>query len=276
MKARIANPGRYVNYFLLASFAVVFLFPLYLALVNALNSWYSVPTLVPKAFKIDNFYFATSMIDFWKYSGNSAIISIITVTTTTLSSGLAGYAFARFKAPGKGALFMIVLSTMMLPGIVTQIPTYILFHKIGLINSFLPWFLWGIGGNAFNIFLFRQFFQTIPVELEEAARIDGCSIFRTYWNIFLPISLPVVATVTILTFYGSWNDVVGPFMYLKQEKYPLATALSMVGYLANGSRQPISQVSIAAGLMLAVPVIITFAFGQRYIVQGIVTTGIKG
>ena len=268
--------GRAIRYFLLFACSGIFLFPLYLAFINALGAWYSPPILLPKSWNWDNYFHATVLIDFWRYTGNSVILSGITVTLSTLSSGLVGYAFARLKAPGKNGLFMIVLSTMMLPGIVTQIPTYILFHNFKLINTFWPWIFWGIGGSAFFIFMYRQFFLTIPMELEEAARIDGCSIFRTYWNIILPVSLPVVATVAILTFHGSWNDVIGPFMYLGSRKYPLATALSMIGYLASGSTQVISQVTIAAGLLLAIPVIVTFFIGQRYIVQGIVTTGVKG
>lgn len=268
--------SRFILYTLLTICSVMFLFPLYLSVVNALEDWYTPTSLFPTAFNWENFYYATTLVDFWTFAKNSVILTGIALLTSTFTSGLVGYAFARLKAPGRNALFMIVLSTMMLPGIVTQIPTYILFYNIGIINTFIPFVLWGIGGNAFFIFLYRQFFASIPVELEEAARIDGCSYFRTYWNIFLPMSLPVVATVAILNFHGSWNDVVTPFMYLTQDKYPLATALSMIGYTAEGSRQVIQQVSNAAGLLLAVPVIITFFLGQRYIVEGIVTTGIKG
>ncbi|MBB6732336.1 carbohydrate ABC transporter permease [Cohnella zeiphila] len=268
--------GTYSLYGVLIVCSILFLFPLYLAIINSLEDWYSIPVLVPDSFKLSNYSYATKLIDFWRYAGNSVILSGIAVVISSFTSGLVGYAFARIQAPGRGLLFMCVLSTMMLPAIVTQIPTYILLHKIGLINTFLPFLLWAIGGNAFFIFLYRQFFMGIPLELEESARIDGCSIFRTYWNIFLPISIPVVATVMILNFQGSWNDVTGPFMYLKQDQYPLATALSMIGYKANGSTQIIQQVSIAAGLMLIVPVLITFFLGQRYIVEGIVTTGIKG
>jgi len=267
--------GKIIRYFLLLFCSLIFLFPLYLAIINSVAGWYSPPVLIPKAWHWENYYYATVLIDFWRYLKNSFIIVGIVVPISTITSGLVGYAFARLKAPGKNALFMIVLSTMMLPGIVTQIPTYVLFHKIRLLDTFWPWLFWAIGGNAFFIFMYRQFFITIPVELEEAACIDGCSIFRTYWNIILPISMSVVATVAILTFHGSWNDVTGPFMYLSQEKYPLATALSMIGYTEQGSNQIINQVSLAAGLILAIPVIITFFAGQRYIVEGIVTTGIK-
>ena len=267
--------GRWVHYALLAFCTLIFLMPLYLAIVNALNSWYSPPVLLPVKQEWINFYYATTLIDFWKYTGNSVILAAITVGLSAFSSGMAGYAFARLKAPGSQGLFMIVLATMMIPGIVTQIPTYILFYQMKLIDTFWPWVFWGIGGSAFYIFMYRQFFLSIPVELEEAARIDGCSFFRIYWDIILPISKPVVATVAILTFQGSWNDVTGPFMFLTEKKYPLATAMSMIGYLASGSTQVITQVSLAAGILLAIPIIVTFFIGQRNIVEGIVTTGLK-
>lgn len=271
----ISIAGKAIRYGLILICTFVFLLPLYLAAINSLEAWYSPPVLFPRAWHWENYYQATVLIDFWRFLLNSVIISGITVCTSTLSSSLVGYAFARLKAPGKNALFMIVLSTMMLPAIVTQIPTYVLFSKFSFINTFWPWLMWGIGGSAFFIFMYRQFFLSIPVELEEAARIDGCSIFRTYWNIIIPVSVPVIATVAILTYHGSWNDVSGPFMYLSQQKYPLATALAMIGYTSGSGNLVISQLSLAAGLILAVPVIVTFFIGQRYIVQGIVTTGIK-
>ncbi|MDI9497782.1 MAG: carbohydrate ABC transporter permease [Bacillota bacterium] len=269
--------SRTLLYAVLLFLSFIFLFPLYLAVINSLAPWFNPPTAVPTAFKWENYYWATELIDFWRYARNSLIIAIIYVPLTTLSSGLSGFAFARLRAPGSKVLFLCVLSTMMLPGIVTQIPTYILFFRFNLINTYIPWLVWGIGGSAFYIFMYRQFFRTVPLELEEAARIDGCSIFRIYWNIFLPISLPVVATVTILTFHGNWNDIMGPFMYLREARYPLSTALSMVGYKPpGGDNQTIMQVTMAAGLLLALPIMVTFFIGQKYIVEGIVTTGIKG
>jgi ABC-type glycerol-3-phosphate transport system permease component len=265
-----------ILYIALILCSIVFLFPLYLAIVNSLAPWYTSPSIILKAFRIENYFYATTMIEFWHYLKNSLILCAIVLFTSTLSSGLVGYAFARLQAPGRNILFMIVLSTMMLPGIVTQIPTYILFHKYGLLNTYLPWLLWGIGGSAFFIFLYRQFFAQIPKELEEAARIDGCSIFRTYWNIFLPMSLPVVATVSIMNFQGTWGDFMSPFIFLKQDLYPLATALGMISYVEPGSKVVIQPVTVAAGILFMIPVILTFFFGQRYIVEGIVTTGVKG
>lgn len=263
-------------YVVLIICSLAFLFPLYLAIVNSLSGWYSAPSIVPTGFHLSNYKYATTLIDFWHFLRNSIIICAIVLFTSTIISGLVGYAFARINAPGRNALLMIVLSTMMLPGIVTQIPQYILFHKYGLINTYLPWLFGGLGGNAFFIFLYRQFFSTIPKELEEAARMDGCSIFRTYWNIFLPLSFPVVATVSIMNFQGTWGDFMSPFMYLKQDHYPLSTALSMLSYTEGGSKVVIQPVSVAAGIIFMFPVLITFFIGQRYIVDGIVTTGIKG
>ncbi|REE91583.1 multiple sugar transport system permease protein [Paenibacillus taihuensis] len=277
MKTAIGDrKGNPVVYVVLVAFSAVFLFPMYLAIINSLSPLMSTAALLPNGFHFENYKLATTMIAFWSYARNSIVICSISLCTSTLVSGLVGYAFARIQAPGRGVLFMIVLSTMMLPGIVTQIPTYILFHKYGLLDTYWPWLFWGLGGNAFFIFLYRQFFSSIPKELEEAARIDGCSIFRTYWNIFLPISLPVVATVSIMTFQGSWGDFMTPFMFLKQDHYPLATALSMISYTANGTKLVIQSVATAAGILLMLPVLATFFLGQRYIVEGIVTTGVKG
>jgi multiple sugar transport system permease protein len=274
--AKRFTTGSFIIYALILLCSVIFLFPMYLALVNALTAWYTLPTIAPSAFHFENFKFATTLIDFWTFAQNSLILCGISLVTSTVTSGLVGYAFARINVPGRGFLFMIILSTMMLPGIVTQIPTYILFYKIGFINTYWPWILGGIGGNAFFIFLYRQFFSAIPKEMEEAARIDGCSIFRTYWNIFLPLSFPVVATVAILNFQGTWGDVITPFMFLKPEHYPLATALSVISYTASGTKQIITQVSLASAILFMIPVVLTFFLGQRFIVEGIVTTGVKG
>ncbi|MCD9023744.1 carbohydrate ABC transporter permease [Cohnella silvisoli] len=272
---RYNRTNRFILYSALLLCSVMFVLPLFLTLSNSLSPWFDTPDFLPRAFEIENYRFAVTMIDFWKFAKNSVFLCLITVTTTTLSSGLVGYAFSRIDAPGKKVLFMIVLSTMMLPGIVTQIPTYILFHKYGLLNTFYPWLIWGLGGSSFFIFLYRQFFSVIPKELEEAARIDGCSIFRTYWNIFLPLSLPVVATVSIMTFQGAWGDFISPFMFLNEAKYPLATALSTIGYVYERS-VIIQQVAAAASILFMLPVIATFFLGQRFLIEGVVTSGIKG
>ncbi|QGQ98161.1 carbohydrate ABC transporter permease [Paenibacillus psychroresistens] len=282
MRATTANkaPSGFI-YLIVIFCALLFIFPVYLSLINSLNSWNAIPGLIPRGFNWENYKFATTMIDFWLYTKNSIILCAIVVFTATFTSGLVGYAFARIQVPGRNFLFLLVLSTLMVPGIITQIPTYILFHKLHLLNSFLPWLIWGIGGgvgngSAYFVFFYRQFFSTIPKELEEAARIDGCSIFRTYWSIFLPLSLPVVATVAIITFQWNWSDNFTPFLFMSQEHYNLATALGSIGYFVADTKLIIQPVSVAAGLMFILPVLLTFFIGQRFIVEGIVTTGIKG
>lgn len=276
MSARSFKAGRWALYAVLIACSVVFLFPLYLSIVTSLQKWMSIPSVFPNGFHWSNYHDAVTMIDFWKFAKNSVVLCVIGLVTTTLTSGLVGYAFARIKAPGRNALFLVVLSTMMLPGIVTQIPTYVLFHRFNLLDTYWPWVFWGLGGNAFFIFLYRQFFSAVPRELEEAARIDGCSIFRTYWNIFLPLSLPVIATVSIMNFQGAWGDFMTPFMFLKENHYPLATALSMISYQVEGNPVTIQQVSVAGANLFMIPVLLVFFFGQRYLVEGIVTTGVKG
>ncbi|WNR45678.1 carbohydrate ABC transporter permease [Paenibacillus roseipurpureus] len=269
--------SRALIYALLLICSLAFLFPLFATLSSSLNPRGSMPSLLPKAFNYKNYVDATTMIDFWKYLRNSFVINAISVFTSTFSSGLVGYAFSRIQAPGRKLLFMLILSTMMLPNIVIQIPTYILLQKYGLLNSFYPWLIWGIGGTPFFIFLYRQFFSTIPKELEEAARMDGCSIFRTYWNIFLPLSIPVMVTVAIMNFQEKWGDAIVPFMFLKQAKYPLATALTNIGYTVQGNSELIVQEVTAAGSFLfMLPVIVVFFFGQRYLVEGTVSAGVKG
>ncbi|QNK56676.1 carbohydrate ABC transporter permease [Paenibacillus sp. PAMC21692] len=276
MSTKSFNARRWLLYAFLLACSIVFLFPLYLSIVASLQKWMSVPSVLPNGFYWSNYRDAVTMIDFWKFAQNSVVLCVIGLVTTTLTSGLVGYAFARIKAPGRKGLFLIVLSTMMLPGIVTQIPTYVLFHRFNLLDTYWPWVFWGLGGNAFFIFLYRQFFSAIPKELEEAARIDGCSIFRTYWNIFLPLSLPVMATVSIMNFQGAWGDFMTPFMFLKVDHYPLATALSMIGYQLEGTPITIQQVAVAGANLFMIPVLLVFFLGQRYLIEGIVTTGVKG
>ncbi|BBI31587.1 hypothetical protein KCTCHS21_09860 [Cohnella abietis] len=175
-------------------------------------------------------------------------------------------------------MFFIVISTIMLPGIIAQIPTYVLFNKFGLLNSFLPWVLWGLGGNAFFIFLYRQFFAGIPKDLEDAARIDGCSSLSILFRIFLPISIPVLITTSIMAFNNSWGgDYLTPYMFLQEDKYPLVTALIQIGYVMPGNPGiKLDQILYAAVVMFVVPSVVIFIIGQRYMVDGFVNSGIKG
>jgi ABC-type glycerol-3-phosphate transport system permease component len=221
-----------------------------------------------------NFAQAFTQINFLAYAANSAMLATINASLTTITSALVGFGFARLKGWGKRPLFLIMLSTMMLPQIVTLIPTYVLFSRVGLVNTYWPWILWGLASSPYLIFLYRQFFSAIPAELEEAAILDGCGYGRIFWRIFLPLSLPVIVTAFLLSFVGVWGDFVAPALFLSQNNTTLAVALS-TGYTdPQGNGLP--NVQAAAALLYVIPEIVVFFFAQRYFVRGIVTSGLKG
>lgn len=165
-----------------------------------------------------------------EYLKSSLIIVGISVFFGVWINFILGYAFSRLRAPGKDLWFGILISVMMVPGFATSIPTYVLFSKLQITDSYLIWILNGIGGSPFYTFLFRQFMQTVPKELEEAARIDGCRTAGIMFRIFLPLTVPVVAVVFMFEFLNSWGDVVQPFMFLNETRWPLSTALLGVRY----------------------------------------------
>jgi multiple sugar transport system permease protein len=190
------------------------------------------------------------------------------------SASLAGFGFARMRFPGRGPLFILVLATMMLPEIVTQIPSYLLFRTVGWIDTFLPLIVPAfLGGGAFNIFLCRQFFLSIPVELDEAARIDGASTWQIYTRVILPLSQPVLATVAVFTFMNNWNAFLGPLIYLNSlENMTLAVGLRAF----QGLRGTEWNLMMAAAAVMMIPVLIVFFAAQRYFIEGIVTSGFGG
>jgi multiple sugar transport system permease protein len=221
-----------------------------------------------------NYYTALFEYPFFKYFWNSVTLAVPSTILTVFSSSLAGFAFARHNAPFKRALFLLVLSMMMVPRMVTVIPTFILFARLGLTNTYWPWILWGIAGSSFHIFLFRQFFAAIPKDLEDAAEVDGASRFRIYWQIFLPLSGPVFATAAIFHFQWVWGDWFTPKIFLSQNNTTLGVFLSSAYKDPQG--YALEPLSMAAILFYLLPMLIIFLIGQRYLVQGIATSGIKG
>ncbi len=208
-----------------------------------------------------------------KYFFNTMIIVIPTVIGATLVSAMAAYAFARIRAPGRNVMFMLVLATLMLPSVVTMVPTYVLFAKLGWVGTFKPLTIPPLAGSAFFIFLMRQFFMTIPRELEDAALIDGCSRARIFRSIILPLAKPALATVTIFAFMGAWNEYLGPLIYLgHQDQYTLSLGLQV---FVQYHRSEWGML-MAASTMMVLPVIIIFFFAQKSFIQGITMTGIKG
>ncbi|HMN27448.1 MAG TPA: carbohydrate ABC transporter permease, partial [Caldilineaceae bacterium] len=195
-----------------------------------------------------------------------------------LSAAAVAFGFTRFRFPAREPLFFLVLSTMMLPWQVTIVPQFLLFRYLGWLNTFLPLIVPSFfGGGAFFIFLLRQFFMTIPRDLDEAAKLDGASSVRIFWSIILALSGPAIATVAIFSFLQHWNEFIGPLIFLNTEdKYTLSIGLRY--FMANPfeSDEPREAILMAASLIVALPPLILFFVAQKYFVRGIVTTGLKG
>jgi multiple sugar transport system permease protein len=206
------------------------------------------------------------------YLWNTVYVTLLSILGTLLSSSLVAYSFARLRWPGRDALFVVLLATMMLPGAVTMIPVYLIFRGLGWIDTLRPLWVPSFFAGAFAVFLLRQFFMTIPTDLEDAAKIDGCSYFGIYWRIMLPLIKPALAALTIMTFLASWNDFMRPLIYINSpEKMPLAYALQ----LFQGAHVTEFGLLMAASTLVILPVLAIFFFTQRYFIQGITLTGLK-
>ena len=257
--------------------AVLFLVPFLWMISSSLKSNYQIfevpPRWLPNPPQWDNYRNALTSLPFDRYMVNTAIISGLTIVGHLFSCTVIAYAFARLRAPGKDVLFVIMLATMMLPYPVTMVPLYVLFKQLGWINTFLPLTAPAFTGSPFYIFLLRQFFLTIPRDFEDAAHIDGANTLQILWRVMLPLSLPALATVAIFTFQASWNDFLGPLIYLqKPDLYTVTLGLQFFRstYTTNWAYL------MAASLTTALPVIVVFFLAQRYYVEGITLSGIKG
>ncbi len=232
------------------------------------------PQWIPKPIVWSNYPQAWSYLPFNLFLKNTLIITATTVVGATLSSAVVGYSFARLRWIGRDIMFMVVLATMMLPYHVTMIPVFAIWKKLGFVDTLVPLIVPAFfGGGAFNVFLMRQFFMTIPLELDDAAKIDGCGVLGIFWRIIIPLSKPVVGTVAIFQFLYRWNDFMGPLIYLNTtKKYTLALGLQ----LFRGQYSTKWELLMAASVICMLPVLIIYFLAQRYFVQGIVFTGIKG
>jgi multiple sugar transport system permease protein len=265
-----------LGYALAVGGALLFLLPLFWMISSSLKPDYQVleypPRWLPNPVRWANYAEALTYVPFGRYTLNTLFIASMTIFGHLLSCTLVAYAFARLRAPGKDILFLIMLATMMLPYPVTMIPIYIGFESMGWVNTFLPLIVPAFFGSPFYIFLMRQFFLTLPVELEDAARIDGANTPQIIWHVILPISKPALATVAIFTFQASWNDFLGPLIYLHdQTKYTVSLGLSFF----RSSYDVRWAYLMAASLVTMLPVIILFFLAQRLFIEGITLTGIK-
>ncbi|PLT28801.1 carbohydrate ABC transporter permease [Peribacillus deserti] len=268
---------RISTYTLLIVLSAVFIFPFLWLIGTSLKPENEAmtfpPTLIPKVWDFANYKDVFTIVSFGKYYLNSIIVSFFVVLGTVLSSTVVAYGFARIKGKGRNFWFVILLGTMMLPPQVTMIPVYMIFSKLGWINTFLPLIVPSFFGSAYFIFLLRQFFKTIPKELEESAYLDGCGTFGIFWRIVLPLSVPSVITVALLSFMWTWNDFLYPLIYLNDDaKYTLALGILQFKGALLIEWGPM----MAASVLIILPLIILFFVGQKYFVQGIATTGGKG
>ncbi len=233
------------------------------------------PKWIPAPPQWGNYAEVWRIVSFGRYVLNSALISGLTVIGSVLSCSMAAYSFARLRSPGRNLIFLLLLATLMLPSAVTVIPTFVVFQKLGWLNSFKPLIVPAFFGNAFYIFLMRQFFMTIPLDLEDAARIDGASSVHIFLRIMLPLAKPALVTVAIFAFIGSWNDFFYPLIYLNSEDM-YTVALGVARFSGSARVGPQMHLLMAASFMATVPVLIVFFWAQRLFIQGIVFSGMKG
>lgn len=272
------KPSRVLIYIVLVLGALVCLFPFYWMFRSSFMDIGQIfvmpPMLFPDPVVTTNYRDALDVMPYMKYLLNTLIVVISNVGGSVLSASLCAFSFSRMRWKGRDKVFMVILTSLMMPGIVTMIPTFVMWSELNLTNSLIPlcvpiWF----GGSVYNVFLFRQFFMGIPRELDEAAYVDGASFFRVYWQIILPLSKSVIVVVGIFAFLNSWNDFMGPLIYLNEEsKYTLSLGLQ----LFQGSYSAQWQLLMAASILVLLPAMIVFFFGQKHILEGIATTGIKG
>lgn len=232
------------------------------------------PQLIPETIVFTNYPHVFATIPFLTYMRNSAIVTGGTIVGTVISSCLVAYSFARLRYPGRDFLFLALLATMMIPYPVVMVPTFVLFNHLRWVDTYLPLIAPAFFAPAFSVFLLRQFLLTVNRELDDAAKVDGCSELRILFQILLPLSKPALTTVAIFTFTGTWNDFLGPLIYLNSaRKFTLALGINYLrSFRGGGDLAP----QMAASLMFVAPCVALFFLAQRYFVQGIVTTGLKG
>jgi multiple sugar transport system permease protein len=264
-------------YVVLLTGAFFLMIPFFWMLSTSLKSLDEVQTWpitwIPSQLLWENYSEIFARTPFFRYLFNSVVIATGGIVGTIIGSSLAGFGFARMRFPGRNVLFFVNLTTLMLPTWVVIVPHFMMFSAIGWLDTYLPIIVPAFFGNPFHIFLFRQSFLGIPRELEDAAQMDGCSWFRIFLQIFMPMSKPVTATVAIFAFYYYWNDLIYPLVYLQsQSKFPVSLGLRMFQSANAVVNMPLMM---AAAVMALLPCVVLFFFAQRLFVQGVVITGVE-
>jgi ABC-type glycerol-3-phosphate transport system permease component len=257
-----------------ALFSLPFLWTLSTALKTPEAVFQFPPQWIPNPAMWENFHRAWTILPFTLFVWNTILITAIATIGSVLSASLVAFGFARFRFRYKNLLFYTMLSTMMLPSQVTMIPVFMIWRDLGAIDTIAPLTIPAFfGGGAFYIFLLRQFYMSIPKELDEAAKIDGAGYLRIWWSVLLPLSKPAVATICVFSLMGHWDDFMGPLIYLNTpEKYTVSIGLRMF----QDSQGTQIELLMAAAMIHALPMIVLFFLAQRFFVRGIVTTGLGG
>jgi ABC-type glycerol-3-phosphate transport system permease component len=268
--------GGAIHGVLIAGLVLVF-FPIAWAVSTSLKNPGDIflypPTWIPNPIRWQNYVQAMTTADFGRYFLNTTFITVVDIVAKVLSCSLVAFSFARLRWWGRDVLFIVMLSTLMLPQQVTLIPQFIIYRQLGWIDTFMPLIVPNLFGGPFFTFLLRQFFLSIPTDLDDAARIDGCSSWGVYWRIILPLSRPALMMVAIYVFNITWNDFFGPLIYLhNRNNYTISLGLQAFQTQSG----PEWHLIMAASLVAMLPVLILFFFGQRYFIQGVVFSGVKG
>jgi multiple sugar transport system permease protein len=255
------------------SFVMPFLWMVSTSLKSPPQVWVQPPVWIPNPIVLENYVKAWTVVPTSTYLKNTVTITALSLVGHVLSSALVAYSFARLRWRLREPLFAVLIATMMLPYQVTMIPVFLLFNKIGWVNTLKPLIVPAFFGGAFYIFLLRQFFLTIPVELDEAAIMDGANPLIIWWRVLLPLAQPALGAVGIFSFMGHWNDFVGPLIYLNStDKWTLALGVIAfrLQYTTNWEQL------MAYSTMIMLPCLLVYLFFQRYFIQGIVFSGLKG
>ena len=268
------------KYVFLVLLGLFFLFPLFAMLSRSLMTdneiiresllWSKSPSFAAygRVFNLKSVY--------WIF--NTIVIAVINIIGITFSSSLCAYGFAKLRFPGNDIVFSVTLATLMLPSICMQIPLYVIYSDFNWVGTWYPMIIPGIiGGGAVNIFLMRQFMKGIPDQLSDAAKIDGAGKFRIYWQIIIPLCLPIIAFTMVNTFLGIWNDFMNPLLYLgsNERLYTISFGLYM-DFMMSGANNPLANVQMAGGVLMLLPCIVLFFCFQSLLIEGVTMSGIKG
>lgn len=273
--------GRTLLYIVTIGIGLVFAGPFFLAVSGSLKTPFEItavpPTWLPEGLYWENYDAVLTITPFMTFLRNTVFLTVVNIIGGVLSSAVIAYGFARFRFPGRNVLFLLLLSQLMLPREITTIPQYVLFSELGWLDTYWPLTVpnW-LAANPFGVFLLRQFFLTIPLDYDDAAKLDGANSFEIFWRIILPLMIPGLTALAIFEFINNWTSFFEPLIYLQsQDKLTLAVGLTWFQATGLGN-EPKQAYLLAYSLLMTLPIIVVFFFAQRYFIRGIVVGGIKG